>query len=282
MAQQSKKWHELGACGPSELNEERLQLHWAAQPLGAAAHAAIERQPDDSHASLGWDRDASAFVTRPFAGGHVAALDLPGFALQWRAEDGTTLASFELKGNTVDAAIGWLSKHVQPAAGSVTLRDYEMPAHPVADGQPFSGGEPDRRSELAHWFANADIALKETAKANAGSSEIRNWPHHFDSGLLINLEPDKDPEQARSIGVGLSPGDGDTPQPYYYVNPYPRPQKQDLPVLPGGGRWEQELFFGAVLTGDALIDGGDAAGQQKRVRSFLATAIEACRGLLGV
>jgi hypothetical protein len=287
LARQNKAWHELGLIGASDLNEERLQLHWAAQPLSAAAHAAIERLPDDSHANLGWDHDAGAFVTREFPGGHVAALDVLGFALQWRAPDGTTIARFELKGNTLEATIGWLQKHLEAAVGALTggsleLRDYDMPAHPVADGQPFNGGDRDRRAELAHWFATADIALTETEKANEGSSEVRTWPHHFDTGLLINLEPDKDPDEARSIGVGLSPGDSATPQPYYYVNPYPRPQATDLPDLPSGGRWEQELFFGAVLTGDALLEGGDPSGQHERVRVFLATAVDASRKLLGL
>lgn len=287
MARLNKAWQELGAQRPKNLNEERLQLHWAAQPLSAVAGACIARLPDDSHSNLGWDHAAGAFVTRAFPGDYTAALAVAGFRLQWREPDGTPLSRFALQGNTLEAALSWLGDHVRstlgdPAAGSLRLPDYEMPEHAVAGGQPFSGGDSDRRAELARWFADADIVLAEIEQDNEGSSEVRNWPHHFDTGLLIALEPDKDPGQARSIGVGFSPGDGGTPQPYYYVNPYPRPQARALPALSSGGRWEQESFFGAVLTGDALIAGGDAAGQHERARAFLDTAVDACRDLLGV
>ena len=284
----ARAWHELGSHRPTDLGEERLQLHWAAQALSAATHAAIERKPGDSHTNLGWDHDGDAFVTHPFPGGHVAALVLPDFALHWRADDGATLASFALEGKTLDAARAWLAELVRPTVdrlpeGPAPLRDYDMPPHPIAEGEPFTGGDRGRRVELAHWYANSDLALSEVANTNPGSSDVRTWPHHFDIGLLINFDPAADPEEARSIGVGLSPGDEtSSPQPYYYVNPYPRPRDAELPSLPHGGRWEQESFLGAMLTGDALLDGGDPAGQRERVRTFLRAAIEASQKLLGL
>ena len=276
-----------GAVAPTELTEERLALHWAAQPLSAVTHAAISREEDHSHSNLGWDHDADSFLTRPFSGGQVAGLHVPGFALFWRDSGAEELDRLDLQGVTLDSAVDWLTGLVrrdagEPACGAPTLRDYDMPPHPVADGRPFDGGDRERRLELARWYAAGDRALQDVAVAYPQSGGARTWPHHFDLGLLIPLEPDKDPEHARSIGVGLSPGDALTPQPYYYVNPYPRPQATDLPDLPSGGRWERELFFGAVLTGDALLDGGDPAAQHERVQAFLAATVEASRKLLGL
>ena len=134
-----RAWSELGIHRPSDLNEERLQLHWAAQPLSAAAQAAIERQPGDNHTNLGWDHAASAFVTRPFCGGHTAALTVVDFALQWRSPDGTTLASFEIEGKTLDEAFNWLTEQLRPTVndlpdGPLSRREYDMPTHPVAEG----------------------------------------------------------------------------------------------------------------------------------------------------
>lgn len=279
-------WQELGAFRSSDLVEERVQLHWAAQPLSALTALAIDAQPGDEHTNLGWDHEESAFVTQPFPGGYRAALGALDFSLRWRDPDGTGHSRFELKGNTLATGLRWLSDHIRTTIGNlpqgdVQLRDYDMPAHGVANGQAFDGGDKRKRKELVRWFANADVALGEIARANEGSSEPRTWPHHFDTGLLINFEPDRDPEQARSIGVGLSPGDEQMPQPYFYVIPYPLRRADDLPPMPGGGRWEREAFFGAVLTGDALIDGGEAAEQHGRTREFLIAAVEACKGLLG-
>ncbi len=278
-------WQELGAYHPSDLVEERVQLHWAAQPLSALTLLAVDAQPGDGNTNLGWDHEASAFVTQPFPGDYSAALGALDFSLQWREPDGVEHSRFELKGNTLAAALGWLADHIRTTIGNlqegdIPLRDYDMPSHPVGEGQAFDGADRDKREELARWFANADLVLAEVAEANEGS-DPRTWPHHFDTGFLINLEPDKDPEQARSIGVGLSPGDEQTPQPYFYANPYPLRRADDLPPMPIGGHWEREAFFGAVLTGSALIDAGDAADQQERVREFLGVAVDACKTLLG-
>ena len=60
-------------------------------------------------------------------------------------------------------------------------------------------------------------------------------------------------EKARSIGIGVSPGDGYYAQPYLYVSPYPRPDTDNLPALPPGGRWHTKDFFGAVATGIDLL-----------------------------
>lgn len=277
-------WRDLGSEHLSDLIEERLQLHWAAQALSAATHAVLDRQPGDHHTNLGWDPDADAFVTHPFNAGHRASLAVAAFELRWLAPDGTILESFPLEGQTLETARLWITDLARPVAdglpeGPVPLRDYDMPTHPVENGQPFSGGDPAKRAELANWYANADLALAEIATDPAGS-DVRTWPHHFDIGLLIALEPDKDPEEARSIGVGMSPGDTTIPQPYYYVYPYPRPQDAPLPELPSGGRWEQEAFFGAVLTGDVLADGGEVGEQHDRVGRFLDSAIKSARVLL--
>jgi hypothetical protein len=280
-----QEWRQLGAHRPEDLVEERLQLHWAAQPLSAAAQAGIEHQPGDLHTNLGWEADSQALVTHAFPGGATAALDLVDFALHWRGADGATLASFELEGQTLGAAMGWMAEQLRPTVaalpeGPLSPREYEMPAHPVADGQLFSGGDRGRREELAHWYGNAAIALGETVRGNPASSDARVWPHHFDFGLLINYEPEKDPEVARSIGVGMSPGDASgITHPYYYVNPYPRPEVGELPGLVSGGYWEREAFVGALLTGATLIDLGENAEQSDRVRAFLSGAVEGCKRL---
>ena len=85
---------------------------------------------------------------------------------------------------------------------------------------------------------------------------MRCWPQHFDIAFLVALE-EGPPESARSIGIGVSPGDGYYAQPYLYVSPYPRPDTENLPALPQGGRWHTKDFFGAVATGMDLLELSD-------------------------
>jgi hypothetical protein len=269
-----RKWKELGAVPPTGFVEERLQLHWATQPLRAAAQALMQPLPGDRHTNLGWDHTRGALTTHPFPSGHLAELRFTEFSLHWCDAEGLSLGAFTLEGQTLEAAIGWLAEKFP----DVTLkrREDDMPQHAVANGGAFDGGDRAKREELANWFANADIALTEVALATPGASSVRSWPHHFDSGSLIVFEPEKDPDEALSIGLGMSPGDALTPQPYYYVIPYPRPTDQETPSFPSGGAWERERFCGAILTGEALLAGGEPAGQEARVRAFLAAAVNEC------
>jgi hypothetical protein len=105
---------------------------------------------------------------------------------------------------------------------------------------------------------------------------VRCWPRHFDIAIRVALE--KGPAEsvrkghaetareghaeiareghaasARSIGIGVSPGDSYYAQPYLYVSPYPKPDTDNLPPLPPGGRWHTKDFFGAVATGIDLL-----------------------------
>ena len=58
-------WQELGAVSPDLLLDTRLELHWAAQVIGAVPLACLDETPDFRHANLGWIADTATFVTRP-------------------------------------------------------------------------------------------------------------------------------------------------------------------------------------------------------------------------
>jgi catechol 2,3-dioxygenase-like lactoylglutathione lyase family enzyme len=48
------RWEPTGAPPPPALAAARIELHWAAQPIAAAARALIAPAPDDRHTSLTW------------------------------------------------------------------------------------------------------------------------------------------------------------------------------------------------------------------------------------
>ena len=65
------------------------------------------------------------------------------------------------------------------------------------------------------------------------------------------------------------------PEPYYYVNAYPRPDERFTSTpLQGGGVWNTEDWFGAVLTASRLNP--DPALQAIQVRAFLDSAVDIC------
>lgn len=255
------------------LIDVRKQVHWAAQAASAVGKQLLPHQPDFSEQSFQWIGESGVLAQGPVPGPQPfrSALRIARPALLFLDGDGAVLREMPLEGHTLDEAYAWVKEEAERLLERPLEKPLErgegLPAHPVSEGAAFSindGGA----AELERRFAEADRALRRIAAANANSSAVRCWPHHFDIATLIALDPGAhDPETARSIGVGMSPGDDGRPEPYYYVLPWPPPKDRELPTLDGGA-WNTEGWVGAVLEGDQGID------------AFLDSAVAACRTLL--
>ncbi len=277
-------WETLGAVDPRALTDARLQLHWAAQAAAAVGKQLLPHQPDFSEQSLEWLDGPRALAqgvvegTRPFR----PAIHLAHPALMLLDESGGTICEMQLEGHTFDEAYEWMEREVEALVGRPFEQPLErsegLPAHPVSMGAQFSFSMSPALAELDRYYAGADRLLRALRERNPEASPVRCWPHHFDLATLLRLDPDADPEEARSIGVGLSPGDDTFAEPYFYVLPWPRPAGE-LPEL-DGGRWHTEGWTGAVLDATELAGGRSNGAQRERIERFLTSAVTACRRLL--
>ena len=111
-------------------------------------------------------------------------------------------------------------------------------------------------------------------------AEVRGWPHHFDLAALHVLDPEREPELARSVGAGFSPGDGSYEQPYFYVTPWSAPERSSLPQLSGGAHWHTAGFTSAVLPGHVVAEAAEASEQERLVQEFLESSVSAAYELL--
>jgi hypothetical protein len=278
-------WRTVGEYDPRKLVEARTQLHWAVQPVMAFADCALVRLPDDSQANLGWRDGIEAMVGRQRPDGLSAGLRIPDMMLLVFDREGSIAESVSLEGQTINSAVSWLEEAVAARSGGpperpIRIRDYEMPEHPVAQGAAFVLDCPPPFPELARWFANGNLVLKELTSSDRGWAEVRCWPHHLDLGTLISLESSGNASSGRSIGVGLSPGDKSYPEPYFYVNPYGLAQvPEERPPLDSGGHWHAEGWFGAVLTAQS-ISAFPEDSRESAASSFLRGAVDAERGFL--
>ncbi len=279
------KWHGLGTVSPLGLSEARLQAHYAAQVVASLGKTYLDPRPDDSHPNLGWEEEGGLLTGRTADFGLHGALRLADLTLQLRGEKGQVADSTSLRGRTLEEALAWLAEAIgaqRPAqARRLTWPGYELPSHGLASAGTFSADQP-ALEELGRWFSNADRALKSVLEGRSDASEVRIWPHHFDIGSLIALDPHAG-EEGRFVGLGLSPGDENYAQPYWYVSPYPNPSSEaELPQLEAGGAWHTQGFVSAVLTGDRLVeDASQAEVQADRSHRFLSRAIETCLRLVG-
>jgi hypothetical protein len=276
----STKWQATDPAAAHTLRDARLQLHYAAQFGTALGISFLPKEPDDSHTNLGWSGARGALMSRAVDGsrGPVSAGVLVADLAVLLTVDGGVAAAIPLDRTTIPAAADHL-RHALTAAGLdrsryALDRHYELPAHPVATGSEFDASDWSAFDQLARWYGNSVLELNRLASDEAGASEVRTWPHHFDTATLISHG------EGRSNGVGFSPGDQYYDEPYFYANVSPQPDADRLTgSLAGDGSWHTRDWIGAVLPGSRVH--GDATAQQSQVREFLDSALAACRTLAG-
>jgi len=278
------QWARLGAVRPGELVDTRLALHYAAQPLAAAAYALLPMKEDHSHTNLLWDAARRRFGGRELPSGGRCFLDPVEGRLGVIARDGAEVDALAVEGQTLPELLGEFGELLRRAGEGLEtgllVPEYDLPESTLGERGPFPALAGAEARELTSWFHNAAGSLAGLSNTRLGGAEVRCWPHHFDLAALLVLDPDKSSEEARSVGAGFSPGDGTYAEPYFYVSPWPYPAAASLPELPAGARWHTEGFTAAVLKGSDVVD-ADASEQGERVELALRSSVDACLDLLG-
>jgi hypothetical protein len=272
-------WQAVTPSRATLLTDARVQFHYAAQFATAGGISYLRAQPDDSHTNLEWIPEFQALFSRPLPAARPFRIGArpADLALLLVPQEHTTIAEFNLDRCTIADAVSWLRSEISAQGADperYTLkRHYEIPLHPVASGEAFDATDRPGFEELSKWFADAASILNDLARKTPQTGEVRCWPHHFDIGMLIQIDAQ------RSIGVGLEPGDDYYAEPYFYVNMSPQPSLTDLRrhQLRGNGSWHTSGWIGAVLPGSRL---GSPKMQEAQVSSFLESAIGAARQLI--
>ena len=240
------------------LREGRLQLHWAAQALGALGAALRPVQSDASHTALEI-RSGRLHVS---GRGIDASLDGSGALMIARRGNARTLP---LPGCSLDDVLRDMEQVLQQLGvrdpDPVRRLEHEMTEHPIGAGEPFEGF-PIESDVVLRWLAFGWDWIARL-DARPGLSPARVWPHHFDAARLWQLGGK---QSGPALGFGFSPGDDSYDEPYFYVNLWPYPDAdQMLPALDGDARWHREGWTGAVLLGSDVVAGAS-------VDAFLADA----------
>ncbi|MEP2280526.1 hypothetical protein [Maribacter sp.] len=217
-------------------------MHLAAQYLAAAGISFVEKKADDSHTNLGWSIDKQRLETHPLStNGDVLALNYNTFSLEWNSNKNN--ASFALDGKTHQQVLEWLTNSANAFLGKTYSYSfhYDLP-YSIDDSFTFKLDKAQLK-ELANLRTLTQSGLEKTLGVNGLESDIRIWPHHFDSGAYVIISDDL------SIGLGLAVPDTMINEHYFYISGYKGHNGLDTSKFSSLslGEWKNEGFKGAVL-----------------------------------
>lgn len=274
-------WQPQTLMDSDALESACRQYHHAAQFLASFAQSLLPALADDRHTNLEWLAPRHALASRWVNDEFRLVLNYPRFVLRLENRAEEPLVELLLEGNTKSSVLAWLREEVarlnQGASQVDMISHYQLPAHPLDTTDAVFVAPDDRiQEELRRYRANAEAVLQAVrAEYAEQASEVRTWPHHYDSATLIALSHHADGELKGSVGVGLAIPDGVTSGFYYYIKPWRKDKQLDMKNLPDltMGQWRTDGFTGAVLELSRLALIQSPTQQQTIVQSFFDKAI---------
>lgn len=243
-------------------------LHLAAQYLATTAKCFVKAKADDSHTSLGWNADEKQLESKALnSEGLKLALNYGEYSLDFTHPKSGVEASYPLVGARHHDIVHWIMRESKFAG---LLGEYEFNLHYEL---PYKGAfnadfiypeaDEDELAQLIQlrWLADKSIAA--VAQQFRLMSEVRVWPHHFDTGAIGYFDASK----KVSVGIGLAIPDKMLEDWYFYAAGYhgSDPIKTDEFKPLKNGSWRSGDWNGATL---------EAKGKSMPVvASFLSEAI---------
>ncbi|MCL5246211.1 hypothetical protein M4I21_10360 [Cellulophaga sp. 20_2_10] len=217
-------------------------MHFAAQYLAAAGISFIEKKADDSHTNLGFSVRNQQLETHPLSiNGDILCLNYNTFSLDWSSSKFS--ASFFLENKTHVQALEWLHNSAKIFLGKEYKYQFHYALPNVIDDSFTYELNISELSELASLRTVAQSTILETLRELNLKSEVRVWPHHFDTGAFASLNSELD------LGLGMAIPDEVVNEHYFYISGYKDGKSIETNSLEmlTEGEWKNNGFKGAVL-----------------------------------
>ncbi|WP_297705196.1 hypothetical protein [uncultured Eudoraea sp.] len=221
-------------------------MYLLAQYLAAAGISFLEKKDDDSHSNLGFSIENSSMYSRPLnENGDTLSVSYKKFSLEWNSNDVST--SLRLDGTTHAEILKWIEKIAAKAAIKVPYTysfHYDFP-YQIKDNFVFKLLDPKRLRELLNLRILAQSVLEAFLQDQNLNSEIRIWPHHFDTGAYAIFND----MTGDAIGLGLAVPDTVCRDHYLYISGYKGHEVIDTSGFKplSLGSWGINGFNGAIL-----------------------------------
>ena len=225
-------------------------LHLAVQYLATAAKSFCQSKDDDSHTSLGWNSDEKRLETHDLnAEGLRFALNYIEYSLDVIHPKSGLGASYPLGGAKHHDLMNWISREAKFAGIEKEYQfdlHYEIPhLNMLTDDFRFPASDLAQLNQLAQmrWLANKSLDMAKSSFVEV--SDVRIWPHHFDTGMIGYFDKSK----KVSVGLGLAIPDENVDDWYFYLSGYHdnEPIKTDGFKSLKNGEWRSGKWNAAVL-----------------------------------
>ena len=223
------------------------QVHIAAQYLATAGINFLAKKDDDSHSNVGFNSEKGYLETWSLNDkGNKLALDYAAFSLHWLANDEKD-QSISLDGKTHQEVVQWISNVtavLEKKAPYTYQLHYDLPYAKITDHFVFQKPAQEELKGLLEFRIIAQNALESIVKELNLDTDIRIWPHHFDTGGFVVLDTSKN----ISVGFGMAIPDTIIDDFYLYTSGYKDHGSIDTATFEklSFGTWKNDSFKGGV------------------------------------
>ncbi len=222
-----------------EYNISDQQIHWLSQVIAKVNKAFVPEKEDDSHTSLYFDglgkRLAGRWVDTP-NGRILLSLNVQNRRFEWLNNRLRVMAAIDY----INKELQVIEQDVSDFPSGLGLNadrifkplHFEIPDYHIQklSEENVSQEGIDAWCKIRDLANNACLAVLGYVQAE---SEIRIWPHHFDTGIYARISG------GLGIGFGLAAEDAMVGEPYFYLAGYgsDSPAKFENLPSPDGGKW---------------------------------------------
>lgn len=238
---------------PNLINTHQNKLHHLAQFPAAFGASFLPAREDQSHTTMAWSIAKSSLVSQTYHDVHLE-LEYPGLMFYLVSKD--KKHTYDPLGATLSDLDHWIRE---------TLSEIGIDPSPFSRDMGFTLSTPDDvfisldnddEKILLQLTEERNIAQKALStireKSDVNCSEIRVWPHHFDTAMLMYPEAEN---KNKGLSFGYSPANAISNTPYYYASAWSDKEidYSNLPELKHG-KWHLNKWKGALIPVNQALD----------------------------
>jgi hypothetical protein len=203
-----------------EYNSTDQNIHFLSQILAKLNRTFVPAEKDDSHTNLYFDPLSHRIFGRWIridGDNIITALNLGTFHIEVIDDEQNVLKEFEIEGHTMDniecTIESSLSEFGLISSGFRDKLHYKIPNYGFFT-KPF---EKWSEKQIKQWESIRELANRSAyllLGTLQSASEVRIWPHHFDTGIYTQ------PNSKIGLGYGLAMKDEMAGDAYYYFAGY--------------------------------------------------------------